>query len=62
MWNRGTAVVRSDDCDGPRRGVLSKVWSSLRLGKCAEGVQCHRYSVYRKAVDSSSSRAFVDLA
>ena len=62
MWNRGAAVVRSDDCNVARRGVRSKFWSSLRLGKCAEGVRCHRCSVYRKAVDSSSNRTFVDLA
>ena len=62
MWNRGAAVVRSDDCNVARRGVGSKFWLSLRLGKCAEGVRCHRCSVYRKAVDSSSNPAFVDLA
>ena len=62
MWNRGAAVVRSDDCNVARRVLRSKFWSSLRLGKCAEGLRCHRCSVYRKAVDSSSNRAFVDLA
>jgi hypothetical protein len=62
MCNRGAAVVRSDDCDVATPWRTFEGLSSLRLGKCSEGVRCHRCSVYRNAVDSSPNWAFVDLA